>query len=88
VRILIGDRLREFREAKKLSQGDIGKRTGLLRPYISRAECGHAIYRWYILRLLSTEFVKIDEDLRFSRRRLRKLHASRQGCGSNRDRLH
>ena|SRR5713226_3239980 len=41
--MLIGDRLREFREAKKLSQGDIEKRSGLLRPYISRTECGHTV---------------------------------------------
>lgn len=41
--MLISDRLRAFREAKKLSQGDIEKRTGLLRPYISRVENGHTI---------------------------------------------
>ncbi len=41
--MLIGDRLRAFREAKALSQGDIEKRTGLLRPYISRVECGHTV---------------------------------------------
>jgi transcriptional regulator with XRE-family HTH domain len=34
-------RLRQFREAKNLSQGDIEKRTGLLRCYISRVENGH-----------------------------------------------
>ena len=39
----IGDRLRELREAKHLSQGDIEERTGLLRCYISRVECGHTI---------------------------------------------
>jgi transcriptional regulator with XRE-family HTH domain len=39
----IGDRLRELREHKKLSQGDIEKRTGLLRCYISRVECGHIV---------------------------------------------
>lgn len=36
--MVIGDRLRELREGKKLSQGDIEKRTGLLRCYISRVE--------------------------------------------------
>src|SRR5713101_3117183 len=41
--MLIGDRLRAFREAKKLSQGDIEERTGLLRSYISRIENGHTI---------------------------------------------
>ena len=41
--MLIGDRLRELREAKSLSQGDIEKRTGLLRCYISRVENGHTV---------------------------------------------
>ena len=39
--MIIGDRLRALREEKKLSQGDIEKRTGLLRCYISRVENGH-----------------------------------------------
>jgi transcriptional regulator with XRE-family HTH domain len=37
----MGTRLRELREAKRYSQGDIEKRTGLLRCYISRVECGY-----------------------------------------------
>jgi len=41
--MIIGDRLRELRDAKKLSQGDIEKRTGLLRCYISRVENGHTV---------------------------------------------
>ncbi len=41
--MVIGDRLRELRETKKLSQGDIEKRTGLLRCYISRVENGHTV---------------------------------------------
>lgn len=41
--MLIGDRLRELREHKHLSQGDIEKRTGLLRCYISRVENGHTV---------------------------------------------
>ncbi len=41
--MLIGDRLRVLREAKKLSQGDIEKRSGLLRAYLSRVENGHTI---------------------------------------------
>jgi len=41
--MLIGDRLRAFREVKKLSQGDIEKRTGLLRCYVSRVENGHTV---------------------------------------------
>jgi transcriptional regulator with XRE-family HTH domain len=41
--MVIGDRLRELREQKKFSQGDIEKRTGLLRCYISRVENGHTV---------------------------------------------
>src|ERR1700738_5053090 len=41
--MVISDRLRELREEKKLSQGDIEKRTGLLRCYISRVENGHTV---------------------------------------------
>ncbi len=39
----IGDRIRTLREDKKLSQGDIEKRTGLLRCYISRVENCHTV---------------------------------------------
>jgi transcriptional regulator with XRE-family HTH domain len=39
--MLIGQRLKEIREAKNLSQGDIEKRIGLLRCYMSRVENGH-----------------------------------------------
>jgi transcriptional regulator with XRE-family HTH domain len=41
--VIIGDRLRDMRVQKKLSQGDIEKRTGLLRCYISRVENGHTV---------------------------------------------
>ena len=41
--MVIGDRLKELREAKELSQGDIEKRSGLLRCYISRVENGHTV---------------------------------------------
>jgi transcriptional regulator with XRE-family HTH domain len=41
--MIIGDRLREMREAKQLSQGDIEKRSGLFRCYISRVENGHTV---------------------------------------------
>jgi transcriptional regulator with XRE-family HTH domain len=41
--MIIGERLRELREQKRFSQGDIEKRTGLLRCYISRVENGHTI---------------------------------------------
>lgn len=41
--MLIGERLRELRESKNLSQGDVEKRTGLLRCYTSRVENGHTV---------------------------------------------
>jgi transcriptional regulator with XRE-family HTH domain len=41
--MIIGDRLRELREEKKFSQGDIEEKTGLLRCYISRVENGHTV---------------------------------------------
>ena len=41
--MVIGDRLKTLREEKNFSQGEIEKRTGLLRCYISRVENGHTI---------------------------------------------
>ena len=41
--MVIGDRLRQLREEKNLSQGEIESRTGLLRCYISRVENGHTV---------------------------------------------
>jgi transcriptional regulator with XRE-family HTH domain len=41
--MVIGERLRALREEKKLSQGDIEKKTGLLRCYVSRVENGHTV---------------------------------------------
>jgi transcriptional regulator with XRE-family HTH domain len=41
--MVIGDKLRALREQKNLSQGDVEKRTGLLRCYISRVENGHTV---------------------------------------------
>jgi transcriptional regulator with XRE-family HTH domain len=41
--MVIGDRLKELRELKNLSQGDIEKRTGLFRCYVSRVENGHTV---------------------------------------------
>ena len=39
----IAERLRQLRESKKITQGDIERRSGLLRSYISRIENGHAV---------------------------------------------
>jgi transcriptional regulator with XRE-family HTH domain len=41
--MVIGERLRALREEKQLSQGQIEKRSGLLRCYISRVEHGHTV---------------------------------------------
>src|ERR1022692_2694465 len=41
--MLIGLKLRELRDSKNLSQGDVEERTGLLRCYTSRVENGHTV---------------------------------------------
>ena len=41
--MLIGQKLREIREAKKMSQVEISRATGLVQPYVSRVENGHTI---------------------------------------------
>jgi transcriptional regulator with XRE-family HTH domain len=41
--LMIGERLRTIRKSKNLSQGEIEKRTGLLRCYTSRVENGHTV---------------------------------------------
>jgi transcriptional regulator with XRE-family HTH domain len=39
----IGRRLRELRKSRRLSQGELELRTGLLRCYTSRVENGHTV---------------------------------------------
>jgi transcriptional regulator with XRE-family HTH domain len=41
--MLIGQKLREIREAKNMSQVEISEATGLVQPYVSRVENGHTI---------------------------------------------
>ena len=41
--MIIGERLHGLRGEKKFSQGEVEKRTGLLRCYISRVENGHTV---------------------------------------------
>src|ERR1700730_13630570 len=41
--MIIGDRFRAWRKKKNYRKGDIEKRTGLLRCYISRVENGHTV---------------------------------------------
>lgn len=52
--MVIGTRLRALREDRKFSQGDIEKRTGLLRCYISRVENGHTVPSIETLEKLAT----------------------------------
>jgi transcriptional regulator with XRE-family HTH domain len=41
--MIIGDRLRALRQGKNFTQGEVEKRTGLFRCYISRVEHGHTV---------------------------------------------
>src|SRR5208282_1645525 len=41
--MIIGERVKFLREQKKLSQGEIEKRAGLQRVYVSRVENGHTV---------------------------------------------
>jgi transcriptional regulator with XRE-family HTH domain len=41
--MVIGEKLKRLRAQKNLSQGDMEKRTGLLRCYVSRVENGHTV---------------------------------------------
>ena len=41
--MIIGECLRELRERKNFSQGDIEEKTGLPRCYVSRVENGHTV---------------------------------------------
>ncbi|HEY6943758.1 MAG TPA: helix-turn-helix transcriptional regulator [Candidatus Acidoferrum sp.] len=41
--MLIGQKLREIREAKNMRQLEISEATGLVQPYVSRVENGHTI---------------------------------------------
>ena len=41
--MIVADRLRNIREMKKLSQGEVAKRSGLYRSYVSRVENGHTL---------------------------------------------
>lgn len=41
--MIVADRLRNIREMKRLSQGEVAKRSGLYRSYVSRVENGHTV---------------------------------------------
>jgi transcriptional regulator with XRE-family HTH domain len=74
--MVIGDRLKELRESKELSQGDIEKRTGLLRCYISRVENGHTVPAVATLEKMAralevpmySSFMKAKRQCQFARR--------------------
>jgi transcriptional regulator with XRE-family HTH domain len=42
-KMFIGQRVRQLREEKGLSQGDVERASGMLRTYISRVENGHSV---------------------------------------------
>ena len=42
-KVAIGEVIRSYRTERGLSQGDIERRTGLLRCYLSRVENGHTV---------------------------------------------
>lgn len=52
----IGDRLKQIRESKNMSQGDIESRTGLRRCYISRLETGRSVPALETLQKLAHAF--------------------------------
>jgi transcriptional regulator with XRE-family HTH domain len=57
--VLIGVRIRAIREVKKLSRGDIEKRTDLIRCYISRVKNGHTVPSVETLEKLARRFSSI-----------------------------
>ncbi|MGH7743782.1 MAG: helix-turn-helix domain-containing protein [Candidatus Dormibacteria bacterium] len=50
-----------LREEKKLSQGDIEKRIGLLRCYISRVENGHTVPTVETLEKMTRSWFSTDQ---------------------------
>ena len=77
--MLIGDRLRAIRESKKLSQGDIETRTGLLRCYVSRVENGHTVPSHRDVREMDKGFGNSDVPTLLRRRKTR----DRESCERN-----
>jgi transcriptional regulator with XRE-family HTH domain len=54
--MIIADRLRNMREMKKLSQGELAKRTRLRRCYLSRVENGHTVPKIETLEKIARAF--------------------------------
>jgi transcriptional regulator with XRE-family HTH domain len=71
-----------MREAKKLSQGDIERRTGLFRSYTSRVENGHNIPTVQTLEKYAQAFgVPVYELLYGGKEPMKKLPAPKQRTG-------
>ena len=51
--INLGDSIRKIRLAKGISQGEMQKRTGILRSYLSRVENGHTVPSFATLQRLA-----------------------------------
>ena len=50
----LGESIRKIRQLKGLSQGEMQKRTGILRSYLSRVENGHTVPSFATLQRLAT----------------------------------
>ena len=49
----LGQSIRKIRQAKGISQGEMQKRTGILRSYLSRVENGHTVPSFATLQRLA-----------------------------------
>jgi transcriptional regulator with XRE-family HTH domain len=81
--MIIAERLRTVREQKNLSQGDVEKRTGLLRCYLSRVENGHTVPSVETLEKLARAFDVPLYQLLYDGQAPPKTHAPISGDGSN-----
>jgi transcriptional regulator with XRE-family HTH domain len=54
MKMLIGQRVKQLREQKGLSQGDLEKFSGMLRTYISRVENCHSVPSLHTLKRFAT----------------------------------
>jgi transcriptional regulator with XRE-family HTH domain len=74
--INIGTTIRTYRLQKGMSQGDIEKRTGLLRCYLSRVENGHTVPSLETLQKIAHALDNVGTDmstLRLSEEEIRFL---------------
>ena len=84
----IGQRLRHLREEKDYSQGDIERRTGLLRCYVSRVENGHTIpsvdtlVKWAGFLEIPLYRLFTDETAKTANAAMKKIPLSSDGFGS------